>query len=290
MQATPRGGAKPWLLLSPALTALTFLLIIPTAFVAVYSLWLSSATGLATREWTLSNWSSMLADPFYWAILWQTLRIALEATLGCALMGYPVAYFLARCRVRNKSFLVLLLLLPFWISYIIRTLSWINILGANGLINTLLEALGAIDMPLQMLYNEVTVVLGLIHYLLPFMILNIYVVLEGLDRNIEASAASLGAPPFRVFLEVTLPLSMPGLAAGSLLCFVLGAGTYVTPMILGGPQNAMFATLIYDTIIIQLDWPMGAAMSMLLLALLGGIVMLYNRFLGLGQIYKSLAG
>ncbi|HET8791455.1 MAG TPA: ABC transporter permease [Modicisalibacter sp.] len=290
MQATPQGGAKPWLLLSPALTALTFLLIVPTVFVAVYSLWLGSSTGLATREWTLSNWSSMLADPFYWAILWQTLRIALEATVGCALMGYPVAYFLARCRVRNKSFLVLLLLLPFWISYIIRTLSWINILGANGLINTLLEAVGAIDLPLQMLYNEVAVVLGLIHYLLPFMILNVYVVLEGLDRNTEASAASLGAPPFRVFLEVTLPLSLPGLAAGGLLCFVLGAGTYVTPMILGGPQNAMFATLIYDTIIIQLNWPMGAAMSMLLLMLLGGIVMLYNRFIGLGQIYKSLAG
>src|SRR3546814_72996 len=97
------------------------------------------------------------------------------------------------------------------------------------------------------------------------------------------------APPFRVFLEVTLPLSMPGLAAGGLLCFVLGSGTYVTPMILGGPSNAMFAQLIYNTIIVQLDWPMGAAMSMLLLILLTGIVMLYNRFVGLGQVYKSLA-
>src|SRR5699024_1877399 len=135
-------------------------------------------------------------------------------------------------------------------------------------INSVLRSLGLTGAPIQMLYNEGAVIMGLMQYLLPFMILNIYVVLDGLDRNIEASAASLGASPFKVFLEVTLPLSMPGLAAGSLLCFVLGSGTYVTPMILGGPSNAMFAQLIFNTIIIQLDWPMGAAMSMLLLVLL----------------------
>ena len=280
---------KPWLMLSPTLVAYLFLLTIPVAFVAVYSFWLGSATRLATRQWTLQNWSSLLADPFYWAILGQTARIALLATLGCVILGYPVAYFLARSRIRNKSFLVLLLLLPFWISYIIRTLSWINILGTDGLVNSLLGGMGLLHAPLQLLYNEVAVIMGLMQYLLPFMILNIYVVLDGLDRNIEASAASLGAPPFRVFLEVTLPLSAPGLAAGALLCFVLGSGTYVTPMILGGPGNAMFAQLIYNTIIVQLDWPMGAAMSMLLLALLTGLVLVYNRFVGLGQVYKSLA-
>jgi spermidine/putrescine transport system permease protein len=280
---------KPWLMLSPTLLAYLFLLTIPALFVAVYSFWLGSATTLATREWTLDNWASLFADPFYWAILWQTARIALLATLGCALLGYPVAYFLARSRIKNKSLLMLLLLLPFWISYIIRTLSWINILGADGLVNSMLRSMGIIHAPLQLLYNEAAVIMGLMQYLLPFMILNVYVVLDGLDRNVEASAATLGAAPFRVFLEVTLPLSMPGLAAGSLLCFVLGGGTYVTPMILGGPRNAMFAQLIYDTIIVQLDWPMGAAMSMLLLVLLTGLVMLYNRFVGLGQVYKSLA-
>lgn len=289
MSPAVRNTCKPWLLLSPTLGAYLFLLVIPTAFVLVYSLWLGSATGMATRDWTLQNWNSLLGDPFYWAILWQTLRIALQATIVCALLGYPVAYFLVRSRIRNKSLLILMLLLPFWISYIIRTLSWINILGAQGVLNSVLMGLGVIDAPLQMLYNEAAVILGLVHYLLPFMILNIYVVLEGVDRNVEDSAASLGARPWRVFVEVTLPLSLPGLAAGALLCFVLGAGTYVTPMTLGGPQNAMFAQLIYDTIIVQLDWPMGAALSILLLVLLTAIVAIYNRYVGLGQVYKSLA-
>lgn len=280
---------KPWLLLSPTLLAYLVLLVIPVAFVAVYSFWLSSTTGLANQEWSLANWQEVLSDEFYWAILWQTLKIAIISTIACAILAYPVAYFLVRSKVQNKSFLILLLLLPFWISYIIRTLSWINILGAEGVLNTVLILLGIIDKPLRMLYNEASVILGLVHYLLPFMILNIYVVLDGVDKNIEDSAASLGAPPWKVFLEVTLPLSLPGLAAGSLLCFVLGAGTYVTPMILGGPQNAMFAQLIYDTIIIQLDWPLGAALSILLLILLTSIVAIYNRYVGLSQVYRSLA-
>lgn len=289
MSKSNKSAYKPWLLLSPTLLAYLFLLVIPVAFVAVYSFWLSSATGLATQEWSLANWQEVLTDEFYWAILWQTLRIAIIATIVCALLAYPVSYFLVRSQIQNKSFLILLLLLPFWISYIIRTLSWINILGAEGVLNTVLILLGIIDRPLRMLYNEPSVILGLVHYLLPFMILNIYVVLDGVDKNIEDSASSLGAPPWKVFLEVTLPLSLPGLAAGSLLCFVLGAGTYVTPMILGGPQNAMFAQLIYDTIIIQLDWPLGAALSILLLILLTGIVAIYNRYVGLSQVYRSLA-
>jgi len=289
MAPSSRTLTRPWLLLAPTLTAYLFLLVIPVAFVVVYSLWLGSATGLATQEWTLQNWKELLGDPFYWAILWQTLRIAIVSTLVCAIVGYPVAYFLVRSQIRNKTFLIILLLLPFWISYIIRTLSWINILGAKGVLNTTLMALGLVNEPMQMLYNEASVILGLVHYLLPFMILNIYVALDGVDRNVEDSAATLGAPPWRVFMEVTLPLSLPGLAAGGLLCFVLGAGTYVTPMILGGPQNAMFAQLIYDTIIVLLDWPMGATLSIMLLVLLTGIVLIYNRYIGLGQIYRSLA-
>lgn len=289
MSNTRKNTYKPWLLLSPTLLAYLFLLVIPVAFVAVYSFWLRSASGLASQEWSLVNWLDVLSDRFYWVILWQTFRIAIFSTIICALLAYPVAYFLVRSKIQNKSFLILLLLLPFWISYIIRTLSWINILGAEGVLNTVLLLLGLINQPLRMLYNEASVILGLVHYLLPFMILNIYVVLDGVDKNIEDSAASLGATPWKVFLEVTLPLSLPGLAAGSLLCFVLGAGTYVTPMVLGGPQNAMFAQLIYDTIIIQLDWPLGAALSILLLILLTSIVAIYNRYIGLNQVYRSLA-
>ena len=226
-----------------------------------------------------ANFASALSNSAFWD--------AFATTAICALAGYVPAYFIAVTSFRHKAFLLLLLMLPFWISYIIRTLSWINILGVSGAINSAMMTIGIIDEPIQMLYNEVTVVMGLAHYLLPFMILNIYVSLEGIDGNLVDAARSLGATSWQAFREVTLPLSMPGLMAGSLLCFVLGAGTYITPMILGGPSNAMFANLIYEAIITQLDWPMGSVLSIVLLVLLGSVVLLYNRFLDLNQVYKS---
>jgi spermidine/putrescine transport system permease protein len=178
-------------------------------------------------------------------------------------------------------------MLPFWISYIIRTMSWINILGVSGALNVFLQTIDVIDQPLQLLYNEPSVILGLVHFLLPFMILNVYVSVDGIDENLTDAARSLGATGWQAFREVTLPLSLPGLAAGGLLCFVLAAGTYITPLILGGPGNAMFANLVFDAIITQLNWPLGSAMSLVLLVVLGIIVTVYNRFVGIGQLAKS---
>jgi spermidine/putrescine transport system permease protein len=126
-----------------------------------------------------------------------------------------------------------------------------------------------------------------VHFLLPFMILNIYVSLDGIDPNLVDAARSLGCTGWQAFREVTLPLSLPGLAAGSLLCFVLGAGTYITPMILGGPRDAMFANLVFEAIITQLNWPLGSALSLVLLVILGSVVLVYNRFVGIGQLAKS---
>ncbi|RDD62966.1 ABC transporter permease [Ferruginivarius sediminum] len=278
---------RPWILLSPALTTITLLLAIPTCFVVVYSFWLRTAAGGEQVGFYLDNWIEVLTDQFYRDILFQTFRIAAITTVLCALMGYLPAYFIAFSKMRNKAFLLLLLMLPFWVSYIIRTMSWINILGVSGAVNYVLTSLGIVSEPIQMLYNETTVVLGLIHFLLPFMVLNIYVSLEGIDPNLVDAARSLGSTPFQAFREVTLPLSLPGLAAGGLLCFVLGGGTYITPLILGGPTDAMFANLIYEAIIIQLNWPLGSALSIVLLVVLGAVVLLYNRFLGLGQIRKG---
>ncbi|MEQ9606748.1 MAG: ABC transporter permease, partial [Kiloniellaceae bacterium] len=235
----------------------------------------------------LDNWIEVLTDRFYRDILFQTLRIAAISTALCILLGYVPAYFIARSTTRHKALLILLLMLPFWISYIIRTMSWINILGVSGALNVFLMWTGVISEPLQILYNEGTVILGLVHFLLPFMILNIYVSLDGIDPNLTDAARSLGATGWQSFREVTLPLSVPGLAAGSLLCFVLGAGTYITPMILGGPRDAMFANLVFEAIITQLDWPLGSALSLALLVILGGVVMLYTRYAGIGQLAKS---
>jgi spermidine/putrescine transport system permease protein len=287
MSVETREARQPWILLAPALGAVTLLLFVPLLFIAVYSFWLRTATGAEQVGFYLDNWQEVLTDPFYRDILISTLRIAAITTVVCALMGYPAAYFIARAS-GNKMILLLLLMLPFWISYIIRTMSWINILGVSGAFNSGLMALGIISEPINMLYNEVTVILGLVHFLLPFMILNIFVSLDGIDTNLEDAANSLGATRWQAFLQVTLPLSLPGLAAGGLLCFVLGAGTYITPLVLGGPTDAMFANLVFEAIITQLNWPLGSALSLLLLAVLGLLVAIYNRYLGMAQLMKGL--
>lgn len=288
MSIEQREARQPWILLSPALTAVLLLLIVPLGFIVIYSFWLRTATGADQVGFHLDNWQKALGDPFYRDILLATLRIALTTAFTCALVGYPAAYFIARSR-GNKGFLLILLMLPFWISYIIRTMSWINILGVSGALNMALLSIGLIDEPVQMLYNEVTVILGLVHYLLPFMILNVFVSIDGIDTTLEDAANSLGATRWQSFLNVTLPLSLPGLAAGSLLCFVLAAGTYITPLVLGGPRDAMFANLVFEAIIVQLNWPLGSALSLMLLVVLGALVMIYNRYLGIGQLFRGFA-
>lgn len=281
------GSARPWILLAPALGAITFLLVVPVLFIVVYSFWLRSATGTEIPGFYLDNWQEVLTDPFYRDILLSTLRIAAITTVLCAILGYLPAYFIATSTTRHKTLLLLLLILPFWISYIIRTMSWINILGISGALNQILVGLGIVSEPIQMLYNETTVILGLVHFLLPFMVLNVYVSIDAIDANLVDASRSLGAGSLQTFREVTLPLSLPGLAAGGLLCFVLAAGTYITPMVLGGPRDAMFANLVFEAIITQLNWPLGSALSIVLLIVLGSIVIVYNRLVGIGQIAKS---
>ncbi len=279
---------KPWALLSPALTAVFFLLVIPVCFVVVYSFWLRSPYGGDIPAFQFGNYAKFFADFFYPSLLIRTIRVALETVILCLVMGYIPAYFFYRTESRFKPFLMILIMLPFWISFIIRTLSWINILGDSGLINHVLIKSGLISDPLSMLYNEAAVLMGLLQYLLPFMILNIYVSLEGIDKSLTEAAKSLGCTEWQAFREVTLPLSLPGVSAGCLLVFVLTCGTYLPPMILGGPGNDMIANLIFKRIVGTLDWPFGSALSTILLGLLGVIVYTYNRYLGINQIFKTL--
>lgn len=279
---------KPIALLSPALGAVFFLLVIPICFVVVYSFWLRSPTGADIPAFQLGNYAKFFADTFYPSILLRTIRVSLETVLLCVVMGYIPAYFFSHSRSKNKAVLLLLIMLPFWISFIIRTMSWINILGDTGLINHFLVKTHLLSRPLGMLYNEGSVLMGLLQYLLPFMILNIYVSLEGIDKSLLEAARSMGCTEWQAFREVTLPLSLPGVSAGSLLVFVLTAGTYLPPMILGGPGNQMIANLIFARVIGTLDWPFGSAISVVLLALLVIIVWTYNRYLGITQIFKAL--
>jgi spermidine/putrescine transport system permease protein len=281
---------KPWVLLSPSLTAVFFLLVVPVIFVVVYSFWLRAPTGADIPAFQFGNYAKFFEDLFYPKVLIRTIRVALETVILCLLMGYIPAYFFYRTRSRFRPFLMLLIMLPFWVSFIIRTLSWINILGDTGLVNHLLMRSGLIRAPLGMLYNEGAVLLGLIQYLLPFMILNVYVSLEGIDKSLTEAARSLGCTEWQAFKEVTLPLSLPGVSAGCLLVFVLTAGTYLPPMILGGPANDMIANLIFKRVIGTLDWPFGSAISVILLGILIIIIYTYNRYLGINQLFKSFGG
>jgi spermidine/putrescine transport system permease protein len=280
---------RPWFLLSPTLVTLVLLMVVPMAVMLVYTFYFYIGNGRDRPDFYLGNWIEFFTDSYYHYGIWQTARVSAITTICCALMGYPAAYAIAMTRFRHKWLLLLLLIVPFWISFIIRTLSWIHILGEQGAINATLRWLHIINEPLPMLYNEGSVIMGMIHFLLPYMILNVYVSLEGIDRNLISAARTLGCTTWQAFLEVTLPLSLPGLGAGLLLCFVLAAGSYVTPLILGGPRDFLFGNLIYDAIMSELNWPMGATLSIVLLVLLGIISAIYSRYMGLSRIYKGLS-
>jgi spermidine/putrescine transport system permease protein len=280
---------RPYLLLVPALSLLVVLLVVPIAIMVVFTFYTFVTAGVEKPVLTLANWQEFLSDPYYHAFLWKTVRVATITALVCAVMGYPAAYFIAMSRFRHKWLLLLLLIVPFWISFTIRTFSWIHILGEQGVINVTLMQLGLIDQPIRMLYTEGAVIMGMVHFLLPYMVLNVYVSLEGIDRNLIAAARTLGCTGWQAFKEVSLPLSLPGLMAGLLLCFVLAAGSYVTPQILGSTRDALFGNLVFDTIMSELNWPLGATLSIVLLVLLGIISVIYSRYMGLSQIFKGLS-
>jgi len=287
MQKDQSADKRPWVLLSPSLFAITMLVVIPMAFILVYSFYENVDLAVDRVAFQFGNWQEVMTDSYYRTAIWKTLRLSVIVTVLAAILGYIPAYFIAMTRFRDKWLLLLLLILPFWISFIIRTLSWIHIFGNQGALNGLFRLLGLTDTSLSLMYNEFTVIIGFIHVFLPYMILNIYVSLEGIDENLEPAARTLGATPWQAFREVTLPLSMPGLAAGCLLVFVLTGGSYVTPLILGGPNDFLFGNLIYDAVVSELNWPMGATLSFTLLFLLGLVVVLYSRLMGLNQLSKA---
>jgi len=279
---------RPWLLLAPALVTLVVLMILPIGIMTVFSFYQFETAGVEKEVFTTENWREFFTDGFYHMFLWKTARVAAITAILCALLGYPPAYFIAMTGYKHKWLLLLLLIVPFWISFTIRTFSWIHILGEQGVINVLLMKAGIISEPLRMLYTEGAVIMGMIHFLLPYMILNVYVSIEGIDRNLISAARTLGCTAGQAFYEVVLPLSLPGLMAGLLLCFVLAAGSYVTPEILGSTRDALFGNIIFDTIMGQLNWPLGSTLSLVLLVMLGVIAAIYSRYMGLSRVFKGL--
>jgi ABC-type spermidine/putrescine transport system permease subunit I len=220
---------------------------------------------VAEPTWTLENFRQIVEMPVVFQVLWLTFRIAVIVTACCLALGFPVAYVLARLPPATSNLLMVLVLLPFWTSILVRTYAWMVLLGRQGLINQLLQALGLIDQPLQLLNTTFAVYVAMVHILLPFMILPLYSVLRGIDANLLRAAEGLGATPVGVFRQVLLPLALPGVAAGCLLVFILALGFFITPALVGGPRDLMIAVLIQQQVDL-FNWPLASALAVVLLA------------------------
>jgi putrescine transport system permease protein len=226
---------------------------------------------------TLDNYAFLLEDNLYWVSYLKSIKIALVATLLCLLLGFPMAYAIALAPLPWRNLLLLLVILPFWTSFLLRVYAWLVMLGKQGLINNLLLSTGLIDEPLQMLYTDGAVYLGIVYTYVPFMILPLYATLEKLDPDIHEAAADLGAKPLRVFYDVTLPLATPGIIAGSLLVFIPALGEYVIPALLGGLDSLMIGRTLYDEFFVNRDWPLASAVAIVLLLILILPIMLFQR-------------
>jgi putrescine transport system permease protein len=233
--------------------------------------------GFAGVRATFENYAYLFRDGYYGIIYLASLKMAAIGTLLCLLLGYPMAYFIARQPPRRRQILLLAVILPFWISFLLRVYAWIGLLNNRGLINEFLIWAGVIDQPLTMLYNDFAVYLGIVYSYLPFMILPLYANLERLDLDLLDAAADLGARRWQAFVDVTLPLSVPGIIGGCLLVFIPAVGEFTIPALLGGADTLMIGRVLWDEFFINRDWPVASAVSVVLLLLLIAPIMWFQR-------------
>ncbi|HEX2481616.1 MAG TPA: ABC transporter permease [Methylomirabilota bacterium] len=272
------------LLLGPAALITASLLVASLIIVRFsFNTW-SAARGMAPA-WTLANYVAFASDPFHYKALLTTLRIGLIVTVTALLLGYPVAYLLAVSR--RKHLLLFLIVLPLMMDVLVRAYGWIVLLSRSGLVNRVFVATGMFARPMQFLGTETAVVLELLHEVLPFMILPIAGVLQRIDPALREAAVGLGAAPFTAFLRVTLPLSLPGLLAGTLLTFSLAMSAFVAPLVLGGGRVPMMSILIQQQMTMLLNWPAGAAQAVVLVALVSLLLLGYARVLREGPAARA---
>ena len=226
---------------------------------------------------SLNNYLFLLEDNLYWVSYLRSIKVALISTICCLLLGYPMAYYIAQSAPTKRNVLLMLIILPFWTSFLLRVYAWMGILSTNGIINSVFLWIGVIDEPIQMLYTNFAVYLGIVYTYLPFMILPLYANLERLDLNLHDAAADLGGKPLQVFWDITLPVSLPGVIAGSLLVFIPAMGEFVIPALLGGLDSLMIGRTLYDEFFVNRDWPLASAVASILLLILVLPMVLFQR-------------
>ena len=289
----PQGGkapgqrSLPWLMSAPAILLCTVMLLVPLLLTFVLSFNVYDAeTGPKAGTFTLEHYQAVLTDPYYYAIFWRTLWISGLVTLICIVLGAPEAYILNRMRKPWRSVMLLVVLAPLMISVVVRAFGWSMLLGPEGLINSLLMALGFGRV--KLLYTETAIVIALVHVMLPFMVIPVWTSLQKLDGGLANAALSLGASPMTVLRRIVLPQIMPGILSGSLIVFGLSASSFAIPGLLGGRRLKMMATIIYDEYLHELNWPLGAAIALLLLVANLVIMLGWNRMIE--RRYKKALG
>jgi ABC-type spermidine/putrescine transport system permease subunit I len=269
------------LLVLPALTLFVAVYLYPFSRLAVWSFF--------DPAFTLKHYRLLFTEPAYLIALQNTLAISLSVTGIALVLAYPVAYLMTTVPPRTRSLLIAFVLVPFWTSILVRTFAWLVILGRNGLVNQILRALGLVEVPVQLIHNRTGVQIGMVHVLLPFMVLPLYSVMTGIDTDLLRAARSLGARPVQVFLRVFLPLSLPGINAGCLLVFLSAVGFYITPALLGGPGQITVAMLIDLVVNDLLNWGFGATLAILLLTAVALLLAVVASAVGLDRMLKRAA-
>jgi len=270
----------------PTLVVLLFF-VLPIVLIGVYSFYsLDPVTGLMRADFTWANYEKALTSPIYRNLFWRTCVVALISTVIALLLAYPVGYFIgAVADRRSQGILLLLVLIPFWTSYIIRTYAWIGILQSNGFLDS---AFGWVPgLPTNLLYSRTAVIIGFVHVYLPIMILSIYASARNLDRRYVEAAHDLGASRFSAFVRVILPLTMPGVIAGIVLFFIPTFGSFVTPQLLGGTRDVMMGNIIDNQFGEAFNWPFGAALSIIMTLVVILAMTLFFRFADVEEIYGS---
>ena len=270
-------------LLGPAAFWLGLFFLAPLMLILAYSFGTSGVYGGLTLGFNPGNYLKVF-DPLYLEITLRTLVIATLNTLICLALGYPLAYFITQRGGRWKNILLVLVMVPFWTSLLIRAYAWVVILSGNGLANRALQFLGITDGPINLIFTPQAVLMGMVYSYLPFMILPLYATLEKFDGSLKEAAKDLGASRWHTFWRVTFPLSMPGVIAGSILVFIPSAGEFVIPNLLGGSQTVLLGNLIQQQFLNARDWAFGSALAVMLAVMLIGAIMFYVRRVGADKL------
>ena len=228
----------------------------------------------------LGNFAFLVEDNLYWRAYLNSIFVAAVSTVFCLLIGYPIAYAIARSNPSTRNVLMLLIVLPFWTSFLLRVYAWIGILKNNGLLNNFLIWIGAIDTPIQMLQTDFAVYVGIVYSYLPFMVLPLYTAIEKLDLSLLEAAADLGCRPVKAFFRITVPLTMGGIIAGCMLVFIPAVGEFVIPALLGGPDSLMIGRVLWEEFFNNRDWPIASAVAIAMLLLLVVPIMILQRSQG----------